>query len=151
MTPIGLAANKQLMDNKFNLLVREGSAMMPNTGGTIYKAAYHAYYDAIKKKMDNSGSCSDADIAPLVDAQKKEAEIQLQNEAHDFAKLFNDAMKECLQEISDQIDAHIKSMMINIITAAPGPSGTVLASAVGPVSGTISVNNLTPTGGITIS
>ena len=75
----------------------------------------------------------------------------LQNDAHEFASFFADAMKDCLTEISSQIDAHIKSMMINIITAAPGPSGTVLACAVGPVSGTIAANNLSPAGGITIS
>ena len=49
-TPIGLAANKQLMDTKFNMLVRKGTAQVPDTGGSVYKAAYHAYYDKYEQK-----------------------------------------------------------------------------------------------------
>lgn len=152
MIPIGLEANKKLMDAKFNLLSQKGSAQVPDAGGPIYKAAYHAYYDKIVEKIEDDPDDPDI-LADLTSKQLlKINNIQkLQNEAHDFASFFADAMKECLDEVSTQIDAHIKSMMINIITATPGPSGTVLACAVGPVTGTIAMNNLSPTGGITIS
>ena len=152
MIPIGLEANKKLMDAKFNLLSQKGSAQVPDAGGPIYKAAYHAYYDKIVDRIEDDPE--DPDILAML-AEKQMLKVnniqKLQNEAHDFASFFADAMGECLNEISTQIDAHIKSMMINIITAAPGPSGTVLACGVGPVTGTISMNNLSPTGGITVS
>ena len=152
MTPIGLAANKQLMDTKFGLLAQKGSAQLPDTGGAIYKAAYHAYYDKMAERIEDDPT--DPDILQSLTEQQmlKVNNIQkLQNEAHDFASFFADGMKECLDEISAQIDAHIKSMMINIVTAAPGPSGTVLACGVGPVTGTVAMNNLSPTGGITVA
>lgn len=150
--PIGLAANKTLMDTKFGLLCQKGTAMIPDTGGAIYKAAYHAYYDKTAEKLEDDPT--DPDV--LSDLAKKgllkvNIDQQLKEDAHDFASLFADAMKEILDEVSTQVDAHIKSMMINIITAAPGPSGTVLACGVGPVTGTVAMNNLSPAGGITIS
>jgi hypothetical protein len=153
-TPIGLAANKQIMDAKFSKLTMKGSAPAPDTGGTIYKAAYHAYYDKLYKQLNNQSDPTDADIyQDLTSKGLLKANIisDLQNDAHNFASFFADAMKECLDEISNQIDTHIKSMMINIVTATPGPTPTVLACAAGPVTGTISVNNLSPVGGITIS
>lgn len=152
MIPIGLDANKKLMDAKFDLLTVKGTAQVPDTGGTIYKAAYHAYYDKVAERIADDPTDADL-LADLASKQLLKANnIQkLQNEAHDFASLFADAMKECLEEVSNQIDAHIKSMMINIMTATPGPSGTVLACGVGPVTGTVVMNNLSPTGGITIS
>lgn len=152
MIPIGLEANKKLMDAKFNLLSQKGSAQVPDAGGAIYKAAYHAYYDKIVDRIEDDPEDPDI-LALLAEKQMLKANnIQkLQSEAHDFASFFADAMKECLDEISTQIDAHIKSMMINIITATPGPSGTTLVSPVGPVTGTVAMNNLSPTGGITIS
>jgi hypothetical protein len=152
MTPIGLAANKQLMDAKFDMLTMKGSAQVPDAGGAIYKAAYHAFYDKTAERIEDDPTDPDI-LADLTQKQLlKVNNIQkLQGEAHDFASFFADAMKEILDEVSSQIDAHIKAMMINVITATPGPSGTVLACGVGPVTGTVAMNNLTPAGGITIS
>ena len=153
-TPIGLAANKQLMDTKFNMLTMKGSALVPDAGGSVYKAAYHAYYDKLYEQIKDLKDPEDADIYADMASKgrlKQNIQLELQNDAHKFASFFADAMKDCLTEISTQIDTHIKSMMINITTAAPGPSGTVLACAVGPVTGTIAANNLSPAGGITIS
>jgi hypothetical protein len=153
-TPIGLAANKQIMDTKFNKLTMKGSAHAPDTGGTIYKAAYHAYYDKLYEQLSKHSDPTDQDIYQNLASQgllKQNFISELQNDAHKFASFFADAMKECLDEVSTQIDTHIKSMMINITTATPGPTPTVLACATGPVTGTISVNNLSPVGGITIS
>ena len=154
MKPIGLAANKQLMDMSFNKLVIKGTAQVPDSGGAVYKAAYHAYYDKLKSQIDSSQDPEDSDILADMASKgllKQDTLRSLQNDAHDFASFFTDAMKECLTEVSNQIDAHIKAMMITIIAQAPGPGGTVLACASGPVTGTIGANNLSPTGGITIS
>lgn len=154
--PIGLTANKQLMDAKFDLLTMKGSGNigLPDTGGAIYKAAYHAYYDKLYEQLSKQSDPSDTDILSDLTTKgllKQNLIQELQKDAHNFASFFADAMKECLSEVSTQIDNHIKSMMINIIAPAPGPSGTVLACAVGPVTGSIAANNLSPVGGITIS
>jgi hypothetical protein len=154
MIPIGLEANKKLMETQFDMLSMKGTAMAPDTGGAIYKAAYHAHYDKAYERLMETNDPDDADIKADLATKgmlKMDNIKNLQNESHEFASFFADAMKECLDEIANQIDSHIKSMMINIITTAPGPSGTVLACGVGPVSGTIAMNNMSPTGGITIS
>lgn len=153
-TPIGLAANKQIMDAKFKKLTMKGSPQYPDTGGTIYKAAYHAYYDKLYEQLSNQTDPTDPDVYEQVASSgmlKANIVAGLQKDAHNFASLFADAMKECLDEVSTQIDAHIKSMMINIVTPAPNPSnGTVLACSVGPVTGSIAANNISSSGGITI-
>ena len=142
--PIGLAANKQLMDAKFDLLT------VPQTGA-IYKAAYDAYYNVANSAMKMAGTTGDVDLLPVLNAQKQATEIQLKADANKFAMDFCEGMKEMLDEISKQIDAHCKSMIINIMAPTPGPSGTVLACGVGPVTGTIGANNLSPAGGITVN
>lgn len=146
MVPIGLAANKQLMDAKFKLLT------VPQTG-EMYKAAYDAYYNLASAALNaaNNSSVNDTDLAPVVEAQKQATELQLKADANKFAIDLCDGISKMLEEVSKQIDAHCKSMIINILTPAPGPGGTVLACAVGPVTGTVGANNLSPAGGITVS
>lgn len=144
MTPIGLAANKSTMDLKFKELT--------SPAGDMYKAAYDAYYNIISDAMNGSDFVSeDTDIAPTLAAKKSEMEAKLKQDATNFATELCGGIEKCLEEISNQIDAHIKSMMITIVAPTPGPCGTVLACGVGPVTGTIGANNLSPTGGITIS
>ena len=133
-----LATNKPLMDAKFDMLVKKGSAMTPDIGGAVYKAAYHAYIDNSLKKLENT-SCSDEDLAPLVKAEIEKAKNELRNEAHDFASLFTDAMSECLKEISTQIDTHIKSAQIDITT----PVLPTVISPMGPCSGTLTISSIT--------
>lgn len=142
--PIGLAANKQLMDAKFDLLTA------PQTGA-IYKAAYDAYYNVASSALNSAGTTADSDLLPVLNAQKQATELQLKADANKFAMDFCEGMKEMLDEISKQIDAHCKSMIINIMAPTPGPCGTVLACGVGPVTGTIGANNLSPAGGITVN
>jgi hypothetical protein len=146
-TPIGLAANKTLMDNKFKMLTN------PTMKGNMYDCAYQAYKNLCESAMKNSdiGAVSDADISPLANAANAEAKQKIEQDSKKFAEDICKGMDKVLEEISTQIDAHIKAMMITIMAPTPGPSGTVLACGVGPVSGTIGANNLTPTGGITIS
>lgn len=145
MTPIGLTANKQLMDASFKQLTT------PHVGD-MYKAAYDAYYNLAKAAFDEADSnTDDTDLAPTLAENKIKMEQKLKTDADKFATDLCSGLSKCLEEVSKQIDAHIKSMMINIIAPTPGPSGTVLACGVGPVTGTIGANNLTPAGGITIS
>ena len=133
-----LATNKPLMDAKFDMLVKKGTALAPDVGGAIYKAAYHAYLDNSLKKID-SVSCSDDDLKPLVKAETEKAKIELKNEAHDFAVFFADAMSEILKEISTQIDSHIKSAQIDITT----PVLPTVTSPMGPCSGTLTISKMT--------
>lgn len=143
--PIGLSANKTLMDQKFNMLTAE-------TTGALYKAAYNAYKNIQQKAMDAAdSSVDDEDLSPVADAQKQALNNKIEQDSKDFASDFCEGFSEMLKEISTQIDAHIKSMIINVLAVTPGPSGTALACGVGPVTGTISANNLTPTGGLTVS
>ena len=144
--PIGLAANKQLMDTQFDLLTA------PQVGD-MYKAAYDAYYNLASAalKQSTSISISDSDLAPEAQKLQKQIEVQIKKDSDKFATDLCDGISKMLDEIAKQIDAHCKAMIINIIAPAPGPSGTVLACAVGPVSGTVAANNLSPAGGITVS
>lgn len=144
MTPKGLAASKSSMDLKFKQLT--------SPAGDMYKAAYDAYYNIISDAMSGSNFVSeDTDIAPQLASKKAEMEAKLKKDATDFATELCGGIEKCLEEIATQIDAHIKSMQITVLAPTPGPSGTVLACGVGPVTGTIGANNLSPTGGITIS
>ena len=153
MTPIGLAASKTAMDTKFNLLTKKGTAQVPDAGGAIYKAAYHAYYDKIAEFIGDDPT--DPDILSTLSQQGKlkvNNIKNLQNDAHEFASLFADAMKECLDEVSNQIDSHIKSMIINITTPVPNPTtGTTLIAGSIPVTGSVVMTNTLSTGGITVS
>lgn len=142
--PIGLEANKQLMDAEFDLLTTAQT-------GAIYKAAYDAYYNVAKSALSRSGTSIDSDLIATVDTEIQKTELQLREDANKFATDFCNGISTMLDEIAKQIDAHCKSMIINVMTAAPGPSGTVLACGVGPVTGTIAANNLSPTGGITVN
>lgn len=143
--PIGLAANKQLMDVQFDLLTAPT--------GDMYKAAYDAYYNlasaALKQSTDIN--ISDSDLAPEAKKLQKQVEIQIKNDSNKFATDLCDGISKMLDEVAKQIDAHCKAMIINIMTTAPGASGTVLACGVGPVTGTVAANNLSPAGGITVS
>lgn len=143
--PSGLEFNKTLMDQKFNSLTAE-------TTGALYKAAYNAYKNLQQKSMDAADSnVEDEELSSLASTQKQTLNNKIEQDSKDFANDFCEGFSEMLKEISTQIDAHIKSMIINVLAVTPGPSGTVLASPVGPVTGTVSANNLSPTGGITIS
>ena len=54
-SPIGLDENKVKMETAFSRLYFDGSADNPDSGSTIYKNAYHAYYDAAEKKLNEGG------------------------------------------------------------------------------------------------
>lgn len=155
MTPTGLAANKKLMDTSFSALVRKGTGNSNNPdGGIVYNTVFDMYFTPKYEVLKDTEDPEDADVKAMMAAEKKLKQDnidKLRKESHEFASAISDMMKECLDEISNQIDAHIKSMIINIMATTPGPSGTVLTGATGPVTGTIGANNLTPTGGISIS
>jgi hypothetical protein len=136
-----LSVNKPLMDAAFSKLCIKGSgtSAAANSAGAIYKAAYKAYYDKTASRMPDSDP-ADADIKAdlaskglLVSDVKRE----LENDAHEFASLFTDAMDEILKEISKQIDAHVKAASINIVVPALMPT---IVSPMGPCSGSLTIS-----------
>ena len=132
-----LSVHKPIMDAAFAKLTVPGNALTPDIGGAIYKAAYHAYYDVGEKRINDCDAIEDPDLAADAIARKQEALMDLKNDSHMFATAFNDAMKECLKEISNQIDDHIKSMMLTINIPAVLPT---LVSPVGPVTGALTIS-----------
>jgi hypothetical protein len=139
-----LSVNKPLMDAAFNKLCIKGTGTYTSakSAGTIYKAAYEAYYNKAAEKLPKS----DPDDKDLQDKLRSEGLLvndikkQLEDDAHDFASLFADAMKECLKEVSTQIDAHIKSASINITIPALLPT---IISPMGPCTGSLTIGEAT--------
>ena len=144
--PIGLDANKSLMDMKFSELT------IPKTG-KMYDAAYQAYFNLANTSLNDSDAnqvdSTEADLSLIVETSKAQAKLKIEQDATKFATDFCKGIDEVLKEISKQIDAHVKALQINVNTPTPGPSGTVLTSPLGPCTGTIILSNVTPTGGIT--
>ena len=144
MTPIGLTKHKNDMQNAFRSLVE-------SEDGAIYRAAYNAYYNIAINAFEKSNDVDDPDLQNIVSVEREKCKNAIADTSKKFAEDFCEGMKECLDVIADQIDAHIRSMQINIMTMTPGSTATVLTTAVGPVTGTIEMNNISPTGGITIA
>lgn len=144
MTPVGLTKHKNDMQNAFRSLVE-------SEDGAIYRAAYNAYYNIAIEAFDNGDDVEDEDLQAIVSAEREKCKVAISESSKKFAEDFCEGMKTCLEVIAEQIDEHIRSMQINVMTATPGPTGTVLATAAGPVTGTIELNNISPTGGISIA
>lgn len=141
-----LSTNKPKMDKAFKELCKKGSAENPDSGGAIYKAAYHAYYDKTKEKLPTADP-EDSDLKNVLiekSATTNHIDKQLKDDSHEFASLFADAMDEILIEVSTQIDAHIKSIDFTLVEPVPNiTSGTALVTAAGPATGSISINTTT--------
>ena len=139
-----LSTNKISMDNTFAMLAKKGTANNPDAGGAIYKAAYHAYFDKTYDNLKSMQDPTDADLkADLASKKilKTDVEESLRKDAHEFASYFADAMDECLSEISNQIDQHIKSMCLNIIMQPQGIA--TIVSPTGPCSGSMIISDST--------
>lgn len=139
-----LATNKPLMDQAFNKLCIKGngSASSAKSAGAIYKAAYMAYYEKNAANLPKNDP-NDKDILNNLKNQGltiEDVKKKLENDSHDFASLFTDAMSECLKEISNQIDAHIKSAQIDIMVPALLPT---IISPMGPCTGSLSISKAT--------
>jgi hypothetical protein len=129
------------MDAAFNKLCIKGSGTKESadSAGSIYKAAYHAYYDKAAEKLPASNP-TDPDIVEDLASKgllTENIKLQLQSDAHDFASLFADAMSDILKEVSTQIDSHIKSAQINIVVPALQPT---IVSPVGPCTGSLVIS-----------
>jgi hypothetical protein len=139
-----LSVNKPLMDTKFSMLVKKGTAKMPDSGGAIYKAAYHAYFDKTYDRLMETSDPSDTDLYDDLRSKKmlKSDNIdKLRDDAHDFASLFADAMDEILKEVSSQVDAHVKALANGMtITMLPQGIATVV-SPMGPCTGSMVIKN----------
>ena len=138
-----LEVNKPLMDSAFNNLCMKGTASNPDAGGTIYKAAYHAYYDKAADRLPKTDP-NDKDICTTLSEEGltvSNIELQLKNDAHDFASLFADSMNEILKEVSTQIDNHVKAVADGLlITMLPQGISTIV-SPVGPCTGSMIIQN----------
>lgn len=145
-----LAANLPIMKQSLNSLIMENSSVM-------YDAAYNAYYESAKPDK-NAAKVDD----PSAQAQNegfqndmvKQIDDKVKEKAKEFANAFCKNLKDggFMDKIADEIDKHVKSLDISIVAPIPNPtSGSVLACGVGPVTGSIAMNTLSPTGGITIS
>lgn len=138
-----LSVNKPIMDAKFSMLSKKGTADAPDTGGAIYKAAYHAFFDKTYDRLKKTSDPTDLDLYESLKTNNmlKDDNIKkLKEEAHDFASFFADAMDEILKEISSQVDSHIKSASINISVPALLPT---IISPMGPCSGSLSISEST--------
>jgi hypothetical protein len=144
-----LATNLPIMKQTLNSLIMENNSVM-------YDAAYNAFYEASKPDK-NAAKIDDPSAQQQNDGFQndmvKQIDDMVKEKAKEFANMFCKNLKDggFMDKIADEIDKHVKSLDISITTAVPGPSGSVLACGVGPVSGSIILNTLSPTGGITIS
>jgi hypothetical protein len=133
-----LSTNKLLMDQKLTALY----------DSAFRQAAYNAYYNTNNKP---TGSIEfDADDDPNIIAQTKaklsEGEIKrekdLKTDSNKFADEFVKQLKSAklLETLSDEIDGHIKSMMLTINIPALLPT---IISPMGPCTGTLTISEAT--------
>ena len=133
-----LSTNKPLMDQKLNALYENA----------FRKAAYNAYYNTNNKPTPAIEFDPDDDPEAVAQAKASvaEGELKRKNELKDdsnkFADEFVNQLKSAklLETISDEIDGHIKSMMltINIPTLLP-----TIISPVGPCTGALTISEVT--------
>lgn len=132
-----LSANKPLMDQKFNALY----------DSAFRQAAYNAYYNT-HDKMTPLVDFGTDDPALIEQANAKIAKNksdfndELIIDSNKFADEFVNQLKSAklLETISDEIDKHIKSIMLTI-THTLTPVNSPLATAAGPVTGVLLLSN----------
>lgn len=129
-----LSTNKPLMKSAFNSLLND------KEGNPFYDAAYSAYYESNKCEI-NSFSADD-DPSGISNNAANEINIKLHDRAKVFAKEFCSNLKNSgfMDSIADEIDNHIKSMMITIDVPVLLPT---IISPVGPCTGSISISEVT--------
>ena len=138
-----LSVNKPLMDAAFNKLCIKGTGTYTSakSAGTIYKAAYEAYYNKAAEKLPKS----DPDDKDLQDKLRSEGLLvndikkQLEDDAR-FCFAFCRCNERVLKRVSTQIDAHIKSASINITIPALLPT---IISPMGPCTGSLTIGEAT--------
>lgn len=146
-----LSANKSIMDTSFESLARTGTydKTSPN-GGVIYNTVFENYFDNKKKRAEETlenmiKSINDDDDRknPGCAFESKLSEDDIENikkESHEIADAVARAMNECLKEISNQIDKHIKAMTLNINIPTLLPT---IISPMGPCTGALQISEAT--------
>lgn len=136
-----LRTNKPSMDQKLNALY----------DSAFRQAAYNAYYNTHDKStpLIDFGT-DDPDLIEQANAKiaknKSDYNDELIIDSNKFADEFVNQLKSAklLETISDEIDRHIKSMMLTI-THTLTPVNSPLTTAAGPVTGVLSLSSLTGT------
>lgn len=136
-----LSVNLPLMKADLN------SLLTASKGNPVYDAAYNAYYISSKHIIEqqnnsiNSNISSDANIDPLSKEESNNIEKNLKEISEVFATEFCDNLKSSgfMDHIADEIDNHIKSMMLSINVPVIPPT---LISPVGPVTGSLMISEM---------
>ena len=129
-----LSTNLPLMKNSLN------SLLLSKEGNPFYDAAYKAYYESNKCIMDSASI--DDDPSGIANRSANEANEKLKDRAAEFAKEFCNILKNggLMDSIADEIDKHIKSMLLTINIPALLPT---IISPTGPCTGSLSISEAT--------
>lgn len=128
-----LSTNLPIM--KFNL----NKLLSPSQGNPVYDAAYNAYYESNKCSINNF-SVED-DPTGISNNAANDTNSKIKSRAQDFAKEFcnNLKMSGFMDSIANEIDAHIKSMMLSINVPVLPPT---LISPTGPITGSLMISEM---------
>lgn len=129
-----LSTNKPLMKNSLNSLLNASS------GSPVYDAAYNAYYEANKCEMNSMSP--DDDPSGIANKAASETNEKLKDHAKDFATEFCKNLKNggFMDTIADEIDKHVKSMMLTISIPVLLPT---IVSPMGPCTGSLMISETT--------
>lgn len=129
-----LSSNKPLMTAKLNSLLNVSK------GSPIYDAAYNAYYES--NKCAFGVVSADDDPMGVSSSAANETNKKLKECAKNFAEEFCKNLKDggFMDTIADEIDKHIKAMMLTINIPALLPT---IVSPTGPCTGSLTISEAT--------
>lgn len=128
-----LSTNLPLMKQKF-------SSMLTDNTGMFYKAAYEAYLESMSDQKPIVSN--DPDISAIIDdANAKMNKLKIEK-SEAFAKAFVKSLRNSNFDdlLANEIDKHIKSMMLTITVPALLPT---IISPTGPCSGSLTISEAT--------
>lgn len=128
-----LSTNLPLMKANLNAL------LTASKGNPVYDAAYNAYYES--NKCTNNIFSPEEDPNGISNTAVKNTNENLKKLAENFATEFCNNLKSggFMDSIADEIDGHIKSMMLSINVPVIPPT---LISPVGPVTGSLMISEM---------
>lgn len=129
-----LSANKPLMINVLNSLIT------PSEGYPLYDAAYNAYYESNKCNFDTVSI--DEDPNGIANNAASDINKLITDRSKIFAKTFCEHLQNngFMDSIAEEIDNHIKSMLITINVPALLPT---IVSPMGPCTGSLTISEAT--------
>lgn len=128
-----LSTNLPLMKQRF-------SSMLTDNTGMFYKAAYEAYLESMSDQKPIVSN--DPDISAIIDdANAKMNKLKIEK-SEAFAKAFVKSLRNSNFDdlLANEIDKHIKSMMLTITVPALLPT---IISPTGPCSGSLTISEAT--------